>query len=201
VSGERNRRTALGLGAVVAVMVGLSYAAVPFYDWFCRVTGFGGTTNVAAAGSDEILDRTITVGFDANTAPDMPWVFRPMVRAMELRLGETGMVFFEAMNPTDEAVAGSASFNVAPYSAGSFFTKIACFCFELQVLAPGERVEMPVTFYVDPAIVDDREAGGLASVTLSYTMHRADLPEAAASLPQPPTRFAAATPDGAARDQ
>jgi cytochrome c oxidase assembly protein subunit 11 len=181
----------MGLGAIVAVMVGLSFAAVPFYDWFCRVTGFGGTTAVDEAGPDGMLDRTVTVRFDANTAPDLPWAFRPMTRTLELRIGETALVFYEAENLADAPVAGSASFNVAPYAAGGYFTKIACFCFEMQVLAPGERIEMPVTFYVDPAMVDDPEAGGLTHVTLSYTMHRAELPEQAASLPQP--RYAAAT--------
>jgi cytochrome c oxidase assembly protein subunit 11 len=191
VARRDNRRTALGLGAIVAVMVGLSFAAVPFYDWFCRVTGFGGTTAVAEAGPDGMLDRTVTVRFDSNTAPDLPWSFRPMTRTLELRIGETALVYSEAANLSDAPVAGSASFNVAPYAAGGYFTKIACFCFEMQVLAPGERIEMPVTFYVDPAMVDDPEAGGLTQVTLSYTMHRADLPEQAASLPQP--RFAEAT--------
>jgi cytochrome c oxidase assembly protein subunit 11 len=194
-----NSRTALGLGAIVAVMVSLSFAAVPLYDWFCRVTGYGGTTAVAVAGADAMLERTITVRFDANTAPGMPWTFRPMARTMELRIGETALAFYEAENLSDEPVAGTASFNVAPYSAGSYFTKIACFCFDLQVLGPGERVEMPVTFYVHPAMVDDPEAGGLNAVTLSYTMHRADLPEEAASLPQP--RYAAAISGGAATAQ
>jgi cytochrome c oxidase assembly protein subunit 11 len=194
-----NRQIALSLVAVVVAMVGLSYAAVPLYDWFCRVTGFGGTTSVAAAAPGEILDRTVTVRFDANTAPGMPWHFRPMTRTMDIRIGETGLVFYEAENMADEPVAGSASFNVAPYSAGSYFVKIACFCFELQVLQPGERIEMPVTFYVDPAMVDDLEAGGLKSVTLSYTMHRADLPQEAASIEQP--RFAASTLPGVATNQ
>lgn len=194
-----NQRTAVVLVAVVAGMAGMSYAAVPLYDWFCRVTGYGGTTNVAVAAPDQILDRTITVRFDANTAPDMPWRFRPMTRTMEVRLGETGLVFYEAENTSDEPVAGAASFNVAPYSAGSYFTKIACFCFELQVLEPGERIEMPVSFYVDPTIVDDMEAGVLRSITLSYTMHPAELPDEAASIAQP--RFAAAAPRRTTTDQ
>lgn len=194
-----NQRTAVVLVAVVAGMAGMSYAAVPLYDWFCRVTGYGGTTNVAVAAPDQILDRTITVRFDANTAPDMPWRFRPMTRTMEVRLGETGLVFYEAENTSDEPVAGAASFNVAPYSAGSYFTKIACFCFELQVLEPGERIEMPVSFYVDPAIVDDMEAGVLRSITLSYTMHPAELLDEAASIAQP--RFAAAAPRRTTTDQ
>jgi cytochrome c oxidase assembly protein subunit 11 len=172
-----NTRIAVRLAAMVAVMLSLSYAAVPFYDWFCRVTGYGGATGVAEAESDMILDRVVTVRFDANTAPDMPWEFRPLARTADIRIGETGLAFYEAYNPTDEPIAGTASFNVAPFSAGGYFTKIACFCFEMQVLQPGERIEMPVTFYVDPRIVDDAEAGKVSTITLSYTMHRAELPE------------------------
>jgi cytochrome c oxidase assembly protein subunit 11 len=172
-----NTRIAVRLAAMVAVMLSLSYAAVPFYDWFCRVTGYGGATGVAEAESDMILDRVVTVRFDANTAPDMPWEFRPLARTADIRIGETGLAFYEAYNPTVEPIAGTASFNVAPFSAGGYFTKIACFCFEMQVLQPGERIEMPVTFYVDPRIVDDAEAGKVSTITLSYTMHRAELPE------------------------
>lgn len=179
------QKTGLRLALVVPVMLGLSYAAVPFYDWFCSVTGFGGTPLVADADADVILDRTMNIRFDANAAPDMPWEFRPMQTEMEVRIGETGLAFYEAYNPTDETVAGSASYNIAPYAAGGYFAKIACFCFELQVLAPGERVEMPVTFFVDPDMVDDIEAGGLNSITLSYTMHRTDLPEAEVSALAP----------------
>jgi cytochrome c oxidase assembly protein subunit 11 len=178
MSVSRNNRLALRLGAVVVVMVALSFAAVPFYDWFCRTTGFGGTTATAVAPSSGIVERTIEVRFDANTAPDMPWEFRPVHRTMQVRLGETGLAEFEAYNPTDAVVAGSASYNVAPYAAGGYFTKIACFCFELQVLGPGERVTMPVTFYVDPSMLEDTEARHLNAVTLSYTMHRAEVPEA-----------------------
>jgi cytochrome c oxidase assembly protein subunit 11 len=178
----RSRRTALRLSGVVAVMLALSFAAVPLYDWFCRVTGYGGTTTTAAAGAaPKILEETVEVRFDANTAPDMPWQFRPLTRTVDIRLGETGMVFYEAYNPTDEPVAGTASFNVVPFAAGSYFAKIACFCFELQVLGPGERVEMPVTFYVDPAILDDREGRHARSITLSYTMHHSELPEEVAA--------------------
>lgn len=192
----RSRRIAFRLGGLVATMLALSYAAVPFYDWFCRVTGYGGTTTVASAtAAPEILDETITVRFDASRGRDMPWEFRPVTRTMEVRLGETGMVFYEAYNPTDEPVAGTASYNVAPYSTGNYFAKIACFCFELQVLEPGERIEMPVTFFVDPRILEDREAAGTRSITLSYTMHRSDLPEGHAALAVP-ARTAAA--EGAA---
>jgi cytochrome c oxidase assembly protein subunit 11 len=175
--GRSNRRLALGLAAVVPLMLGLSYAAVPFYDWFCRVTGYGGTPGVASAPAGEVLDRTVTVRFDANTEPGQPWEFRPLRRTMTLRLGESGLAFYEAFNPTGAPVAGQASFNVTPYAAGGYFTKVACFCFELQVLGPGERVAMPVSFFVDPGLLDDPEARHVTDITLSYTMHRAELPE------------------------
>jgi len=190
---ERARKvTALQLLGVVVLMGSLSFAAVPFYDWFCRVTGYGGTTTTAAAPSERVLERTIKVRFDASVDRDMPWTFRPMQREIEVRLGETALVFYEAVNPTDRPIAGTASFNVAPYSAGSYFATIACFCFEMQVLQPGERVEMPVTFYVDPEILQDREAKGLHTITLSYTFHLTDLPEEqAAALALPAATVAA----------
>ena len=166
---------------LVLVMGSLAWASVPFYDWFCRVTGFGGTPGVSDVASDEILDQTITVRFDASLERDMPWEFRPEVREMELRIGETGLAFYEAYNPTNRPVAGSASYNVAPYEAGGFFAKIDCFCFEEQVLQPGQRVMMPVTFYVDPEIVTDRDAKYVHTVTLSYTFYEIDLPEEFAS--------------------
>ena len=172
-----NLRLGLGLGVVVAAMLSLSFAAVPFYDWFCRVTGYGGATAEAAAPAGRTLDRTVTVHFDANLSGDMPWEFRPLQPSMEVRLGETGLAFYEAVNPTDRPMAGRASYNVTPYAAGGYFAKIACFCFEMQVLGPGERVEMPVTFFVDPALVEDPEARFVTGITLSYTMHRAELPE------------------------
>ncbi|MEM8591436.1 MAG: cytochrome c oxidase assembly protein, partial [Pseudomonadota bacterium] len=159
---------------------GLAYASVPFYDWFCRVTGFGGTPSVSEVANADILDREITVRFDASTEADFPWYFKPEVRTMKLRIGETGLAFYEAYNPTNRAIAGSASYNVAPYQAGAFFSKIQCFCFEEQVLEPGERVMMPVTFYVDPEIVDDREGKYIHTITLSYTFYEIDLPEESA---------------------
>jgi len=167
---------------VVVLMGSLAWAAVPFYDWFCRVTGFGGTTGVAEAAPEEILDRTITVRFDASKAKDMAWEFKPVEREMQVRIGETGLAFYEAYNPTDRPIAGQASYNVAPYSAGGYFQKIACFCFEEQVLEPGERVQMPVTFFVDPELVDDLEAKYVHTITLSYTFYEIDLPEGYAAL-------------------
>jgi cytochrome c oxidase assembly protein subunit 11 len=176
------QRTAAKLAGVAAVMLSLSFIAVPFYDWFCRVTGFAGTTSVAEAPSDEILDQTVLVRFDASVEAGMPWEFRPVERTMEIRIGETGLAFYEAYNPTSNPVAGTASYNVTPDAAGGYFTKIACFCFEQQVLQPGERVEMPVSFYVDPAMVTDPEGRFVREITLSYTFHRTDLPDQQASL-------------------
>lgn len=170
------QKTAVQLSLVAAVMVSLSFAAVPFYDWFCRVTGFAGTTAVAEQGADTILDRKMKVRFDASLERGMPWDFKPMQRTMDVRIGETGLAFYEAYNPTDKPVAGQASYNVTPDTAGGYFTKIACFCFTMQVLQPGERVEMPVTFFVDPDIVNDRDGKYVREITLSYTFHEADLP-------------------------
>jgi cytochrome c oxidase assembly protein subunit 11 len=175
-------RTAAGLLAVVVTMASLSFAAVPFYDWFCRVTGYGGTVAVAETGADTVLDRTMKIRFDASLEAGMQWHFRPEVTEMEIRIGETGLAFYEAYNPTDRVIAGTASYNVSPDSAGGYFTKIDCFCFEMQVLQPGERVMMPVSFYVDPAIVDDPEGQFVKAITLSYTFHETDLPEAQAAL-------------------
>jgi cytochrome c oxidase assembly protein subunit 11 len=177
-----NARVVTRLLGVIAVMGGLAWASVPLYDWFCRVTGFGGTTQVAETESDRILDETIRVRFDASRARDMPWEFRAVQPHMDIRIGETGLAFYEAYNPTDAPVAGTASFNVAPFETGGYFVKIACFCFEMQVLEPGERVEMPVSFYVDPEILDDPEARGTPAITLSYTFHVTDMPEDYAAL-------------------
>lgn len=171
------QRTVVQTVSVVILMGGLSWASVPFYDWFCRVTGFGGATNVAETGSDVILDETIKVRFDASLARDMPWTFKPEVREMEIRIGETGLAFYEAHNPLDVPIAGQAAYNVTPYEAGAFFDKIECFCFTEQVLMPGETVMMPVSFFVDPAIVDDREGQYVHTITLSYTFYEIDLPE------------------------
>jgi len=176
------KKTVIQLVGVVTLMGGLAWASVPFYDWFCRVTGFGGVTQVADAASDQVLDKTIKVRFDASKDRGMPWEFKPVERIMELKIGETGLAFYEAYNPTDRPVAGQASYNVAPYSAGYYFDKIQCFCFNEQVLQPGERVMMPVTFFVDPEIVEDAEAKFVHTITLSYTFHEIDLPEGYAAL-------------------
>ncbi|CTQ31507.1 cytochrome c oxidase assembly protein [Jannaschia rubra] len=177
-----NGRVVAGTVGTVLAMGSLGWAAVPLYDIFCAVTGYGGTTTRAEADATEVLDRTVLVRFDASKEKDMPWTFKPVQKTMRVRIGETNLAFYEATNPTDRPVAGTAAYNVAPYAAGPHFTKIACFCFEEQVLAPGETVSMPVTFYVDPAIVDDPEASGIPEITLSYTFYVSDLPQDHAAL-------------------
>jgi len=184
---NRNQKTAAMAASVVVLMGGLAWASVPFYSWFCKVTGFGGTPSIAQAGSDVVLDETITIRFDGSLDREMPWQFKPVVREMTLKIGETGMAFYEAYNPTNRVIAGSATYNVMPYEAGGFFTKIDCFCFTQQVLQPGERVLMPVTFYVDPEITTDRDAKYVHHITLSYTFYETDLPEEQASLTLEPT--------------
>lgn len=193
-----NARLAAMMATLVAVMVGASFAAVPLYSLFCRVTGFGGIPATAAHAPDEMLDQMITVRFDATRAPGMPWTFKPAEREMQLHIGEQGLAFYEASNPTDRPVAGQAAFNVAPYAAGGYFTKIECFCFTEQVLQPGETVMMPVNFFVDPAIVDDPDGRFVHTITLSYTFYEIDLPESDVQArldisPESPLNGAAAT--------
>jgi len=175
-------KTVVKLLSVVFLMGGLAWASVPFYTWFCQVTGFGGQPGVADVAPEEVLDQTVKVRFDASLERHMPWEFRPVERQMEIRIGDTGLAFYEAHNPTDKPVAGSAVFNVYPYEAGAFFSKIQCFCFEEQVLEPGETVQMPVTFFVDPDIVTDLDGKHVHSITLSYTFYEIDLPEGYAAL-------------------
>lgn len=176
------KKTATYLVAVAALMLSLSFAAVPFYNWFCKVTGFAGTTSVAVAPSGVVLDKTIVVRFDASLDSKMPWEFKPMQTEMTLRIGETGLAFYEAYNPTDRPIAGTASYNVTPDQSGGYFTKIECFCFTQQVLQPGERITMPVTFFVDPSIEQNVEAREIKEITLSYTFYETPLPEQQAVL-------------------
>jgi len=171
-----NARIAVRLGVVVAAMLALSFAAVPFYDWFCKVTGYGGATATAEAPTGPIRDEVVSVRFDANVAPGLAMTFRPAVRTVEARLDEPMLIHYVAENRTDHAIAGAASYNVTPSAAGLYFAKVSCFCFELQVLQPGERVEMPVSFFIDPAMLEDVEARGVRHITLSYTMHPAEVP-------------------------
>jgi cytochrome c oxidase assembly protein subunit 11 len=161
--------TALLCAGIFVSMVGMSYAAVPLYNIFCRVTGYAGTTQIAYAAPTEILDRAMQIRFDANVARQMPWDFEPVVPTMMVRVGETAIAYYRATNNSDRAVRGTASFNVSPDKAGSYFSKIECFCFTEQVLAPGESVDMPVTFFVDPDLVEDKNLDDVATITLSYT--------------------------------
>lgn len=174
--GKRDRKglVALSLAGLVAGMVGLSFAAVPLYRIFCQTTGYGGVPQQAEAAPGTVLDRTITVRFDANVDRKLPWTFEPVQRVMDVKIGESNLAFFRAINNTDEPVTGSAGFNVAPGIAGRYFTKIECFCFTKQRLAAGESIEMPVTFFVDPKIVDDESAKNISEITLSYTFYRND---------------------------
>jgi len=171
---DRNARTALASVAVIAGMVGLTAAAVPLYDLFCRVTGYGGTTRQADAAPAEVHDRTIEVRFNADVDPALGWAFAPLERTIEVRLGANRLAFYEATNLTDRPLVGTATFNVTPYDAGPYFSKIVCFCFEEQPLMPGETVEMPVSFFVDPAILDDPDTDDLETITLSYTFFLAE---------------------------
>ncbi len=175
-------KTVMQTVSVVVLMGGLAWASVPFYDWFCRVTGFGGVPSQVERASDEILDQTIKVRFDGTLNNNMAWEFKPVVREMEVRIGEMALAFYEAHNPTSRPIAGQASYNVTPYTAGAFFDKVDCFCFEEQVLAPGETVQMPVSFFVDPEIVGDRDGQYIHTITLSYTFYEIDLPEGYAAL-------------------
>jgi cytochrome c oxidase assembly protein subunit 11 len=166
---RRVRRTAISCLGVVAGMVGLAYAAVPLYDLFCRVTGFGGTPRVGAASPGQISDRTIRVRFDANVAPSLHWRFEPEASEIEARLGETQTVFYKVRNAGSGPAAGIATFNVQPGQAGAYFVKIQCFCFNEQTLQPGEEMDVPVVFYIEPALGREADLQHLRAITLSYT--------------------------------
>ena len=154
-----NLRTVGGLAVVVIGMVGLAYASVPLYEIFCRVTGFGGTTQVAELESEQVIDRTFTIRFDSNVNDALPWQFTPAVNETDVKVGENKLAFYRATNTGDETVVG----------AGLYFNKVQCFCFTEQVLKPGETVDMPVSFFLDPALMEDAKMDGLTTITLSYT--------------------------------
>ncbi len=179
-SEARHTRIALICAAVAAGMLGLAYAAVPLYTLFCQVTGYAGTTQRAERPSETVLDRVVTVRFDANVAPGLGWAFQPAQRTVDVKIGENTLAFYRAENTSGRAITGTATFNVTPEVAGSYFNKIECFCFQEQRLEPGEAIDMPVSFFVDPAIVDDETAGHLTQITLSYTFHPVKETEAAA---------------------
>jgi len=168
----RKRMTVLLPVAMLAVMGVLVYYAVPLYQLFCQITGYGGTTQAALEAPGAVSDREITVSFDANVNPELPWRFRPVQREVTLPVGEERLAFYEAENTSDQLVVGSATFNVTPAKAGQYFVKIDCFCFTEQSLEPGQRVDMPVTFFVDPTILDDPNMDDVDNITLSYTFFR-----------------------------
>ncbi len=176
---DKKKKTIFYLVFLVLFMASASFLSVPFYNWFCKVTGYGGATNVAQKESDIISDKIISVRFDASLEKGLEWEVKPVQRNMTLNLGETGLAFYEAYNPTDKPIAAQASFNVVPFSVGNFFNKIECFCFTEQVLQPGEKIKMPVSFYVDPDLINNLESKNVTSVTLSYTFYEIDLPETA----------------------
>ncbi len=177
---QRNRRTALYASGIIVCMLGLTAASVPLYDLFCRVTGFGGTTQVAGAAPDQARDQTIRISFNADREPDLPWRFEPLQRRLEVKIGENHLAFYAAENRSDQPIVGRAVYNVTPHKVGGYFAKVHCFCFEEQLLMPGERVEMPVSFFVDPAILDDADTRDVHEITLSYTFFKDD--EATAAL-------------------
>lgn len=184
---RRNLRVGLSMAGLALGMVGLSYAAVPLYQIFCQVTGYGGTTQRAEQTPDKVLERKIVVRFDANTGRGMGWDFKPAQRSIELKIGETALAFYEARNLTNTKLTGTATFNVTPEAAGSFFNKVECFCFTEQTLQPGERADMPVTFFIDPEMVSDREAQNIREITLSYTFFPVEEEaEVAAAAKKPP---------------
>lgn len=171
---KKNARMGLTVLAVVIGMIGLSFASVPLYDLFCSVTGFGGTTQTAQSLPDEILDRTVTVKFNADTSRDMLWDFKPDEREIEVKLGERGLTAFSAHNKQNKPTTGTAIYNVTPLKAGKYFHKIQCFCFDEQTLTAGERVTMPVLFYVDPKMNDDPNMDDVKAITLSYTFFKTE---------------------------
>ena len=152
-------------------MVGAAYASVPLYRMFCQVTGFDGTPRIATKPSTMMLDRTITVRFDANISPGLAWDFEPVVRTMDVRIGENALAFYRATNRSDRPIVGTATYNVLPEQAGVFFNKLECFCFKEQRLEPGQTIELPVSFFIDPQIVHDKDARGTTHITLSYTFY------------------------------
>jgi cytochrome c oxidase assembly protein subunit 11 len=168
---HRDLMVAAGCGVFVALMVALAYASVPFYNWFCRATGFGGTTQVARSAPDQVIARRITVRFDANVTGGLPWKFEPERNSIELKIGEVVTVLFKVTNLSARDTLGQASYNVSPPTVGSYFDKINCFCFTAQRLKAGEQRDMEVVFFVDPALARDHEDDDLDTITLSYTMY------------------------------
>jgi len=173
----KNKRLVLGIFGFVIFMIGVSFAAVPLYDLFCRVTGFGGTTQVSQSLPGTISERTVKINFNSDIGRNMPWSFKPAERSVTVNLGQRGITSFIAKNPTDTPVTGTAIYNVTPLKVGKYFNKIQCFCFDEQTLTPNQEMDMPVLFYVDPAMAHDPAMEDVTTITLSYTFFRAESEE------------------------
>lgn len=170
---RRNQRLLSALILFVAVMVGMAYASVPLYEMFCRVTGFGGTTQVAESAPETVGERVVRVRFNADVSGAMPWAFEPLQREVSVRVGEEKLVFYRATNRSSHPIVGTSTYNVTPDKAGIYFNKVQCFCFTEQLLKPGESIDMPVVFFVDPEMVKDRAMGDVTTITLSYMFFEA----------------------------
>jgi cytochrome c oxidase assembly protein subunit 11 len=189
-SARANRRVVVGCLSALAVMGAVTAASPQLYRIFCQVTGYGGTTQRAAAAPHQVLDRVVNVRFDANVSPHLAWTFEPVQRTMDVKIGESVLAFFRATNTSDKPLTGTAAFNVAPEAMGLYFSKIECFCFTEQTLQPGQTVDMPVTFFIDSKMVDDRDTQHLSNITLSYVFYPVNKTAAAASLmPEQPEKL------------
>ncbi len=174
---SRDAIVAFACGGFVAFMVGVSFAAVPLYSWFCRTTGFGGTTQVAKTAPDQLSGRVVTVRFDSNVASGLPWAFEPEQRTIDVRLGEVVTVYYAVRNESARVTTGQAGYNVTPPTVGAYFEKINCFCFTQQTLQPGEKRDMAVVFYVDAKLANDAEENAVNNITLSYTLFPVRVPD------------------------
>ena len=182
---RRDMTVATICGAVVALMIGAAYASVPFYNWFCRTTGYGGTTQVSEKAPDQVLGRTLAIRFDSNVAPGLPWKFEPEENEINVRIGEVTTAHYKVTNLAAREITAQAGYNVSPPQVGGYFNKINCFCFTQQTMKPGETREMTVVFYVDPSIAKDSDQDDLNTITLSYTFYRIPNPEKpVAQVPQ-----------------
>lgn len=179
---DKNTRSLVMVLGIAGVMIGLAFASVPLYNMFCRVTGYGGTTQRSASGPDEVLERVMTVKFNADTARNMPWSFEPEQREVTVHIGQQKLISYHALNTAEIPVTGTALYNVSPSKAGKYFHKTQCFCFDEQTLTPGQDMQMPVVFYIDPSIQEDEDLEDLTTITLSYTFFPADSKELDAGL-------------------
>jgi cytochrome c oxidase assembly protein subunit 11 len=170
---NKNRRVGLAAAGLVAGMVGLAYASVPLYALFCKVTGFGGTTQTASAAPGATGEATVSIRFDANISSELDWRFQPSQQTQTVKVGEQTLAHYEAVNNSSETITGTAVFNVTPAEAGAYFNKIECFCFVQQTLKPGQRIDMPVSYFIDPEFLKDADTRGIREITLSYTFYPA----------------------------